>query len=552
MVYYSAIEKGSLLRRYNRLLAKYSTHRHELSLAQIADTLACTARYARSLLQEMQEEGWLIWRSRPGRGALGVLQCQMSVAALENMLGINAPATEAKSVPVKQGSYYSSDGFHYHISFYRPLQAPVPSIHTDRAGRHILQMVHAGLTRHLPEQTDPVPCLAHTIRVSEDGLSWHFMLRRGLVWHNGEPLEPAQLQTQLQRYAGGPGLPHVTDVIVQDYVLIMHLNQPDAMLLYRLASPVYALSHPENGVVGLGPFQLGSHSDAQMILTRAPGWHGEMPQASEIVYNTPLAATPSPALVRLDTPRSQLTPEPMITRESSDAFYYVTFNQRRGRLSPAQQAVIRQITRSLARALMEREETLAPLPEWLQPHTEAPAQALLPATLNITYFRSTEMKKLVDELIKSLRYRGCTVNTNPISVSHWLLPNQRWEEEDICLGFLRFDQHETFSLEERYRHSEMWTWFWGHAQWLRGVQLLDRINAGPAARHGARIRRMMRFLKTRHLVVPLCAQRYRLTTPACIKNIACYAQAWPDYSRIWTDEREEEGGTTLNNVIQGE
>jgi len=552
MVYYSAIEKGSLLRRYNRLLAKYSTHRHELSLAQIADTLACTARYARSLLQEMQEEGWLIWRSRPGRGALGVLQCQMSVAALENMLGINAPATEAKSVPVKQGSYYSSDGFHYYISFYRPLQAPVPSIHTDRAGRHILQMVHAGLTRHLPEQAEPIPCLAHTIRASEDGLSWHFMLRRGLVWHNGEPLDPAQLQTQLQRYAGGPGLPHVTDVIVQDYVLIMHLNQPDAMLLYRLASPVYALSHPENGVVGLGPFQLGTHSDAQMILTRAPSWHGEMPQASEIVYNTPLTATPSPALVRLDTPRSQLTPEPMITRESSDAFYYVTFNQRRGRLSQAQQAVIRQITRSLARALMEREETLAPLPEWLQPDTEAPAQALLPATLNITYFRSTEMKKLVDELIKSLRYRGCTVNTNPISVSHWLLPNQRWEEEDICLGFLRFDQHETFSLEERYRHSEMWTWFWGHAQWLRGVQLLDRINAGPAARHGARIRRMMRFLKSHHLVVPLCAQRYRLTTPACIKNIACYAQEWPDYSRIWTDEREEEGGTTLNNVIQGE
>lgn len=476
MVYYSAIEKGSLLRRYNRLLAKYSTHRHELSLAQIADTLACTARYARSLLQEMQEEGWLIWRSRPGRGALGVLQCQMSVAALENMLGSNTPAAEAKSVPVNQGACYSSDGFHYHISFYRPLQAPVPSIHTDRAGRHILQMVHAGLTRHLPEQAEPVPCLAHTIRVSEDGLSWHFMLRRGLVWHNGEPLKPAQLQTTLQRYAGGPGLPHVTDVIVQDYVLIMHLNQPDAMLLYRLASPVYALSHPENGVVGLGPFRLGSHSDAQMILTRAPGWHGEMPQASEIVYNTPLTATPSPALVRLDTPRSQLTPEPMITRESSDAFYYVTFNQRRGRLSQAQQAVIRQITRSLARALMEREETLAPLPEWLQPDTEAPAQALLPATLNITYFRSTEMKKLVDELIKSLRYRGCTVNTNPISVSHWLLPNQRWEEEDICLGFLRFDQHETFSLEERYRHSEMWTWFWGHAQWLRWRSLNQFAN----------------------------------------------------------------------------
>ncbi|WP_255253706.1 SgrR family transcriptional regulator [Kosakonia pseudosacchari] len=54
MLYNSAVKKGSLLRRYNRLLSRYNTHRHEVSLAQIADTLACTARYARSLLHEMQ------------------------------------------------------------------------------------------------------------------------------------------------------------------------------------------------------------------------------------------------------------------------------------------------------------------------------------------------------------------------------------------------------------------------------------------------------------------------------------------------------------------
>ncbi|ANR80398.1 hypothetical protein BBB57_20395 [Kosakonia sacchari] len=57
MLYNSAVKKGSLLRRYNRLLTRYNTHRHEVSLAQIADTLACTSRYARSLLHEMQE-GW--------------------------------------------------------------------------------------------------------------------------------------------------------------------------------------------------------------------------------------------------------------------------------------------------------------------------------------------------------------------------------------------------------------------------------------------------------------------------------------------------------------
>ncbi|WLI76352.1 SgrR family transcriptional regulator [Kosakonia sp. H02] len=547
MVYYSTVQKGSLLRRYNRLLSRYSTHRHELSLAQIADTLACTSRYARSLLHEMQEQGWLIWRSRPGRGVLGVLQCQMSVSALENLLSSgDAPSTEVKNAPVKESAFYSSDGFRYFISFYRPLQAPVPSIHIDRAGRHILQMVHAGLTRHIPEQVEPIPGLAHTIRVSDDGLSWHFMLRRGLVWHNGEPLEPAQLKVVLQRHAGGPGLPHVVNVIQQDYVLILHLRQPDVMLRYRLASPVYALAHPENGIIGLGPFQLRSHSDVQMTLTRAPGWYGETPQASEIVYETPLAAAPLPAVVRLDTPRSLLTTEAVTTHDNADAFYYLSFNYLRGRVNLAQQSVIRLITLSLSRALAEREETLAPLPEWLQPEKEPSTQALLPGTLNIAYFRSTEMKKLVDELAKSLRYRGCTVNMKPISVTHWLLPDESWEEQDLCLGFLRLEQHEAFSLEERYRHSVMWPWFWGQPTWSRGLRLLDHINAGPASRYSQRVKRMMRYVSAHRWIVPLFAQRYRLVTPACIHNVFCFPQSWPDFTRIWTDERQEEGGTTLN------
>ena len=546
MVYYSAVQKGSLLRRYNRLLSRYSTHRHELSLAQIAETLACTSRYARSLLHEMQEEGWLVWRSRPGRGALGILQCQMSVAALESMLGSGYQPAETRPAPTNAQPSPSSDGFRYFISFYRPLQTPAPTIHTDRAGRHIMQMVHAGLTRHIPEQVEPIPGLAHTIRVSDDGLIWHFMLRRGLVWHNGEPLDPAQLHAVLQRRAGGPGLPHVIEIVLQGYMLTFRLSQPDVMLAYRLASPFYALAHPDNGAVGLGPFQVSSHSDLQMTLTRAAGWYGETPQASEIIYNTPLQAAPLPAVIQMDTPRSLLTPEAVTHRDHADAFYWLSFNQLRGQLTLAQQSVIRLIAFSLSHALVGREETLAPLPAWLQPEEEPNTESLLPDRLNMVYFRSPQMKKLVDELVKSLRYRGCTVTAKPVSVTHWLLPDQGWEEQDLCLGFLRFDQHEAFSMEERYRHSVMWRWFWGQTPWSRGLRILDHINAGPAHRYTSRIKRVMRYLSAQRWVVPLFTQRYRLVTPSCIQNVICFPQGWPDFTRIWTDERQENEGTTLD------
>lgn len=538
MLYNSAVKKGSLLRRYNRLLTRYNTHRHEVSLAQIADTLACTSRYARSLLHEMQEEGWLVWNSRPGRGALGVLQCRMNAAALETLVAGEYPASETEMAAVQAQPHYSSDGFRYFISFYRPLLAPIPSIHTDRAGRHILQMVHAGLARHIPEQVAPIPGLAHTITCSEDGLRWRFILRRGLVWHNGEPVLPEQLRQTLERYAGGPGLPHVMDVKCENYVLTMQLGQRDNMLLYRLANPVYALPHPRNGSIGLGPFKVSEHSSSQLVLTRAASWYGETPQASEIVYNTPLSVAPLPALVRLDTPHSMIAPEAMTERDNADAFYYVTFNQARGRLNAQQQAFIRRVTRCICAGLIEREETLGPLPEWLQPTHEPDVQALLPDSLNLVYFRSTEMRKVVDELAKSLRYRGCKVTLTPISVTHWLLQDKNWAEQDLCMGFLRFEQHDAFSMEERYRHSVMWAWFWGEAVWRRGISILDRINAGPAERYSQRVKRLMRFLSNRRWIVPLLAQRYRLVTPASVQGVFCYPQSWPDFTRLWTDESQ--------------
>ncbi|XTZ39311.1 SgrR family transcriptional regulator [Salmonella enterica] len=539
MPIYAAYKKSGLLRRYSRLLLRYDTHRHELSLSQIAETLECTARYARTLLSEMQEEKWLVWRSHPGRGALSILQCRMSSAEMRILLEGEYEVPEEKTFSDRIAPPVSSDGYRYIISFYRPLLTPAPGIHVDRAGRHILQMVHVGLTRHVPESRQPKPGLAHTIIVSEDRLSWHFILRRGLVWQNGELFQPEQLLVTLQHYAGGPGLPHVTDVVINGYTLSLHLKQPDVMLCYRLASPAYVLPHPEHPTVGLGPFKVSEHSDTRMVLTRAPNWYGETPLAAEIVYSTPLSNTVLPAVVQLDTSCSLLARERSTPFDKTDAFYYVTFNLLRGRLNSEQQAVIRQIARSISTQLITDTEDAVALPDWLQPAEELPVQALLPESLNIIYFRSREMKKWVDELVKSLRYRGCQVNATPLSVAHWLLPDKSWQDQDICLGFLRFEQHDAFTLEERFRHSVMVPSFWGQHNWLRGILLLDRTNTLDEDRYRKRVLRVMRYAIAKRWITPLFLQRYRLIIPPCIHGIFCYPQGWPDYTRLWTDEQIE-------------
>lgn len=546
MIFNSAAKKSGLLRRYNRLLNKYSTYPNELSLAQIAETLACTSRYARSLLNEMQEEGWLAWSSRPGRGALGVLQCRMTTAAMETLIAGEYPAAETKNAPATVGTQASEDGYRYVISFYRPLLTPVPSVHVDRAGRHVLQMVHDGLMRHLPEQLEPVPGLAHTVRVSDDGLCWRFMLRRGLVWHNGEPVAPEQLLAALQRYVGGPGLPHVVSATLRGHVLTLTLRQPDIMLPWRLANPVYALPHPENGSIGLGPFRVSEHTNTRLVLSRAANWYGETPQAAEVTFNTPLNSLPLPFEVHLDTPRSLLTPDAVTCKQSADAFYYLFFNMLRARLSPEQQKTIRVLTRSISAAFIKNEKNAAPLPEWMREEEESYVETTLPATLNLIYFRSPKMTKLVGALEKSLSYRGCRLNVTPVNVTHWLLQDNIWEEQDICFAFMRFGHYPEFSMEERFRHSVIWRWFWGTEQWQRATSTLDKINAGAATAYQQRIQRLLRFMIHRGLIVPQFLQRYRLMAPTSIQGIRCYSQCWPDFTRLWTDEPDTEEGVVAD------
>ncbi len=546
MIFNSAAKKGSLLRRYNRLLTKYNTHPNELSLAQIADTLACTSRYARSLLHEMQEEGWLAWNSRPGRGALGVLQCRVNVAALQMLLAGEHQTAETKSVPVAVDPCVSDDGYHYIISFYRPLLTPVPSVHVDRAGRHVLQMVHDGLMRHLPGQREPVPGLAHTVRISDDGLCWRFMLRRGLIWHNGEPVAPEQLLVALQRYVGGPGLPHVEAATVHDHVLTLRLRQRDIMLPWRLANPVYALSHPDHGAIGLGPFRVSEHTKTRMVLSRSATWYGETPQAAEIIFNTPLNNAPLPFEVHLDTPRSLLMQDAVLCKQSTDAFYYLFFNMQRARLTPEQQRVIRIITRSITATLMQNEENMIPVPDWMQQTAaDSSVAEALPASLNLIYFRSPKLTKLVDALQKSLSYRGCRLNITAVNVNHWLLQDNIWEEQDFCLAFMRFGHYPEFSMEERFRHSVIWRWFWGAEPWLRAIATLDKINAGLAPYYHQRIQRLLRFMIHHGLLAPLFSQRYRLMAPPSIHGIACYSQIWPDFTRLWTDESDTEEENVL-------
>jgi MarR-like DNA-binding transcriptional regulator SgrR of sgrS sRNA len=523
-----------LLTRYRRLLMRWRTAPVHVSMGEIAEVLYCTPRYARTLLWDMQKAGWLSWTARPGRGAGGVLRCLVDAAALQTLLdgeyAIQTESTEAPAPAIKEGA---RDGERFSLRFYRPLMKVTPSLYTIWPERHLIQMVHVGLMRFLPGSENPVPGLAHTTEVSPDGLTWTFYLRRGLFWHNGEPLIPEQLLPSLQRHVGGPGLPHVIQIKLSDYILQMILKTPDALLPHRLAHPAYALPHPENQTVGLGPYRIGKHTALALVLQRSAFWYGEQPQTAEVRFNVQQRPAPDWSVITLENARAYETVPHATTLTGEGGFTFLTFNKARGSMSQAQQVVVRRIFQSLLPGLIDKVPTIAELPEWLRVNEVEVEPAELPPELNIVYCLMPETTALVEQLKKSLQWRGCHLNITTRAASHWLLPAEEWASFDFCIGFQPLFKRQAGMLEEHYRHCPMFRTYWGEKCYGRGQSILTRAVKGNRQQHTRRIWRLFSYLLQTGLITPLYIQRWQLQVPGGTRGVEACELGWPDFTCLW-------------------
>src|SRR5206468_9601981 len=65
----------------------------------------------------------------------------------------------------------------------------------------VLYAVHDALVKAMPGQP-MAPSLAESWTVSRDGLVYEFVLRRGVKFHNGEPLTAEDVKFSFERYRG--------------------------------------------------------------------------------------------------------------------------------------------------------------------------------------------------------------------------------------------------------------------------------------------------------------------------------------------------------------
>ncbi|ELQ6221715.1 SgrR family transcriptional regulator [Cronobacter turicensis] len=523
-----------LLMRYRLLLTRFHSAPVQIKLSELAEIMHCTQRYARTQLRNMQQAGWLSWLPGVGRGASGILWCQVDAAALQALLdGDYVTLTQENSVVAPPQFSADTKGDHFIVPFYRPLMKITPSLYTIWPERHLIRMVHSGLMRHVPGRKEPVPSLARAADISPDGLMWTFHLRRGLFWHSGEPLDPAQLLPVLERRARGPELPHVMAVELFDHTLRLKLSAPDVLLLHRLAHPINAFAHPEEDTNGLGPFRVSMQSRSSLELQRSPFWYGERPEAAKISFKLHPCEKPDWSTVTLESGNHTQPdiPSRCITGESG--FTFLMFNNTRNTLEPEQRAVVRRILQGLMPKIIDRLPSVSALPEWLccQEHDAEPT--LLPPELNVVYCRMPETTLMMEELRKSFLWRGCRLNVTPRLASHWLLPGEDWSGFDFCVGFQPLGENQAEMFEEHYRKSPMFKIFMGEAWDAHNKELLTRAAGKNIKQHEWRVMRAFRAMLRNDVITPLYIQRWNLYVPDQARDIEVNDFGWPDFTRIW-------------------
>ena len=127
------------------------------------------------------------------------------------------------------------------------------------------------------------PQLAESWEVSDDGLTYTFHLRPGVVFHNGREVNADDVKASLERILEiSPSKSRLQDIesieVVDDRTVRLHLSQPNGPLLQTLATPTVSILPAEAiegkpggeaELIGTGPYEVAEWlPDRYVRLTR--------------------------------------------------------------------------------------------------------------------------------------------------------------------------------------------------------------------------------------------------------------------------------------------
>jgi peptide/nickel transport system substrate-binding protein len=180
----------------------------------------------------------------------------------------------------------------------------------------VLYAIHDALVKPMPGQPT-APSLAETWSAAADGRSYDFTLRKGVTFHNGDPVTAEDVKFSFERYHGAAAKTLKERVAAVEVIDASHVRfrlknpWPDFLLFYTSASgagwivPKKYVERVGNEAfkqapVGAGPYKFVSFTPGvELVMEAYPGYWRKTPSVKRLVFRSiPDEATRLAALKR--------------------------------------------------------------------------------------------------------------------------------------------------------------------------------------------------------------------------------------------------------------
>ena len=131
------------------------------------------------------------------------------------------------------------------------------------------------------------PAIAESYKISEDGRIYTFKIRKGIKFHNGNPLDVKDVEFSLNRMAGKDGFPPASALfneiekikVVSEDEIEIKLKKADSAFIYALIKgivPDENANDLDKNPIGTGPFKVAQYDrEQQIVLDRFNEYWGE-------------------------------------------------------------------------------------------------------------------------------------------------------------------------------------------------------------------------------------------------------------------------------------
>lgn len=182
--------------------------------------------------------------------------------------------------------------------------------------KEIFYNVYEGLLRLEPDGSF-TSLLASSYEMADDGLSYSFVLREGVLFHNGDEVKPSDVIYSIKRGAGLiDGTAYIEpfsiirDVTADGQTITVALKQADPDLVGFFTNAIVPETYEDLATkpVGTGPFKFDSYQPQQRVLLVANDnyWQDGVPHIDEVEFR--ILPSADAAFVDLEAGRIDIFP----------------------------------------------------------------------------------------------------------------------------------------------------------------------------------------------------------------------------------------------------